>query len=166
MGKHRHFRLCIDGCKVHSSGGYSRESLDRWIEENGHCDIKSMKPGDSVTINIPIGKAPFGFSGYEDSSLKRIQTKRETAVVFLLTRLENHSNRRCTGILFSKPVPTDVDLTDFTNCIIFVKTDMYFNLADENSRNRYDNLGLIYSPRFFSATHYSTAQFSPVSLIE
>lgn len=118
MGKHGHFRVCIDGEKDHSSGGYFREELNNWIEKN---------------IGKPITEAPFLIS--------KTPERDTDIVVFLITRCNSGYRRRLDGILFST-----TDKVSQKNVTHFYPMKEYYDTSIPEEKVAYDNLGKTYSP--------------------
>lgn len=118
MGKHGHYRVCIDGEKDHSSGGIFREELNNWIQEN---------------IGKPITEAPILTS--------KTPNHDTDIVVFLITRCNSGYRRRLDGILFSI-----TDKMTQKNVTKFYPMKKYFDTTIPEEKEEYDNLGKTYSP--------------------
>lgn len=118
MGQHGHFRVCINGEKNHSSGGYPREYLDNWIRDY---------------IGRPINEAPFMMSKTPDDLTD--------VVVLLFTRCNSGYRKRLDGILYST-----MDKITGRNVSHFHPMKKYFDLRNPEEKEAYDKLGETYSP--------------------
>ena len=118
MGQHGHYRVCINGVKDHSSGGYPRMYLDDWIKNH---------------IGRPINEAYFGMSKTPDDLTD--------VVVLLFTRCNSGYRKRLDGILYSTK-----DKITGGNVSHFHPMKKYFDLRNPEEKEAYDKLGETYSP--------------------
>lgn len=120
MGKHRHYRVCIDGKKDHSSGGVFSELFRDWVNEHKNKYITA----DELYITT---------SKTVDSI--------DSIVVFMITRQAKHYIRVLDSIVFFHK-----DKTSDKFQVIEYECGSKFDLRIPRHKDIYDRLGKMYSP--------------------
>lgn len=135
MGKHWHYRVCIEGEKDHSSGGSCYDELVRWLK----------KHPDGVMEQFPV-------------NISHTPENVSDIVIFMITRMPCHHHRKLTAILTPY-----FDKRDRVHKILHVPMDITFDLHNRRQKHLYDTLGKIYSPE--NNIVYGISEIDPQQLI-
>lgn len=121
MGKHWHYRVCVDGKKDHSSGGWAYGHLMEWLEKNpeGWIDDTNFPVTTSMDVEDPT----------------RI-------TVILIQRNNAHYKRVLRGIVHI--VRDKVSQKCFA--CYHPLFGSYFDITNPKHKEAYDKLGEIFSP--------------------
>lgn len=134
MGKHRHYRVCIDGVKDHSTGGLMYDHLMEYLLLNRPTLSQTEMHQNGQRYCIMYKDFPVGTSRALDDPID--------LVIFCITRCNARHHRILTKIL----TPCLDKSLEFYY-ILEIPMDVHFDLRKPQHKSVYDNLGKIYTHR-------------------